>query len=783
MAAIPYHRRGRRVARGAGSVAGGGDFLSAYARVGRVWEPLGFFLLAVLIRALPYPSLLRGDGGLFFFGNDAYYHARRVAYSVLHFPAVLWRDPYMNFPEGGQAIWPPTVDWLAAGLVRVLFGADDPAGMEATLAWLPPILGGLTVAGVYVFVRAWDSRAAGCVAAAFLALLPAHIWYSQIGFFDHHVVTALVTLGLLVSAMAFLRLPSDRGARFGSTRVGCLGAFLAISLLVWPGCLLHVAVVEAALALRLVTSQSRDEAVVWALRSGCANVLALLLVFPFSAGNHWDLWGDTSPLVLSRFQPLFFGALALWSLGLGGWWRSTASAAPQRARLREGVALGFVGVAVLLLVAPEIGAGAGDAFGWFLKAEPFQAGVAESKALFRDGFRRPEELLTRLLYALPILLIAFGRKRRPLAAADWLFLGWTAVLAGATLFQLRFMNSFSVAFAILAAMTLVPIARSLLRSRTGRPALRVVGVAAALAVLATVYAPSMRTQWRHIENLAAWVAGEPVAPVYLARLQAVRSATAAWQRAHSAEAAGGLGAGDAPGYAVLAPWSAGHVLKYVGHRAVLHDNFGDDVAPENSALVRAFYSAANEREALQLLDGIDVRYVWVRDPGPERLHTANAYRLDNRLFRFRGSGKWVVGEGGVGAPRHVPALERHRLIFESVPLLGRREHQSPLYRIFEIVPGATLEGVTDPGTAVTLRLPLRSGNASDFEYQARAQGDHAGHFSFRVPYSTEATSAAVAATGAYRIEAGFLRAEIRVSEEAIRSGARIPVRLTPGQPG
>ena len=44
-------------------------------------------------------------------------------------------------------------------------------------------------------------------------------------------------------------------------------------------------------------------------------------------------------------------------------------------------------------------------------------------------------------------------------------------------------------------------------------------------------------------------------------------------------------------------------------------------------------------------------------------------------------------------------------------------------------------------------------------------------------------SAAVAATGAYRIEAGFLRAEIRVSEAAIRSGARIPVRLTPGQPG
>ena len=79
----------------------------------------GVFLLAFGLRALTVPTVLLGRDGAIFFGNDAYYHARRIWYSIVHFPDVLQRDPYMNFPEGGEPIWTPTLDWLTAAVLQL----------------------------------------------------------------------------------------------------------------------------------------------------------------------------------------------------------------------------------------------------------------------------------------------------------------------------------------------------------------------------------------------------------------------------------------------------------------------------------------------------------------------------------------------------------------------------------------------------------------------------------------------------------------------------------------
>ena len=59
------------------------------------------FGVALVIRLLSWHSVFQ-QGGVYPHGNDAYYHLRRIRYSVEHFPDFLRFDPLMNFPDGGQ---------------------------------------------------------------------------------------------------------------------------------------------------------------------------------------------------------------------------------------------------------------------------------------------------------------------------------------------------------------------------------------------------------------------------------------------------------------------------------------------------------------------------------------------------------------------------------------------------------------------------------------------------------------------------------------------------------
>jgi asparagine N-glycosylation enzyme membrane subunit Stt3 len=82
-------------------------------RVFRFLGPVGLFGLAFAVRALPRQRVFAGDDVLFF-GNDAFYHLRRIVYSVVRFPDLLDFDLYINYPHGAKPIWPPLFDWAVA---------------------------------------------------------------------------------------------------------------------------------------------------------------------------------------------------------------------------------------------------------------------------------------------------------------------------------------------------------------------------------------------------------------------------------------------------------------------------------------------------------------------------------------------------------------------------------------------------------------------------------------------------------------------------------------------
>lgn len=732
--------------------------------------------IAFAVRLLPWPVVF-GCDGVTAIEPDAYYHLRRILYSVVRFPELLARDPYVNFPHGGEPIWTPVLDWSLAALARLVTDGRDPASVERLVVWAPPVLGAATVWVLYALARRRFGAAVALLAGLLLALLPSHFWFSQLGFVDHHVAVALVTTFVLLAGLRLFETdPVGPGpTRQALVRAGATGVALGGAVLVWPGCLLHVGLFQAAAVLRLLACERRDAAVAWARLFAITHAVAAVVVLPLSAGHVWVRWGSASPVVLSNFQPLWFALGAASFVVLGAWWQR---AGLPETRVERGLAAALVGGAILggaMVLYPDFGAGIADALQWFLRAEAFQAVVGESTPLFwtPEGFERSlaEQMFTRLVYVFPLLLLAFGlaQRRRPGRAPEWLLLGWSAALFGATLLQHRFMNSFSVAYALLLAWGLIGL-HAWARARLPRRALFGAGAATLLAALVLLAAlPTLRFYGAYVGNIAAWRRGEPVVLHGWMRTQQVLVDVSRWLGEHTPETAGYLDARQQPEYAVLAPLRYGHVLRYVARRPVVQDNFGDDVTEHNLEHAVEYFAANDEERALGIASELGVRYVLAGGRGPNDVGDYAPTSVWARLVRpvVVSGPRW----GGAQAARAgAPPLLHHRLVYESDPPRGAPVGAPPLFLVYEIVPGARVVGRAAPGAPVGARLLLRTRTGRILELAADALADAAGRYELLLPYPNEPFSPAVEALGGYRLRSGAREADLFVPESAIRHG-------------
>jgi len=87
-------------------------------------------------------------------------------------------------------------------------------------------------------------------------------------------------------------------------------------------------------------------------------------------------------------------------------------------------------------------------------------------------------------------------------------------------------------------------------------------------------------------------------------------------------------------------------------------------------------------------------------------------------------------------------------------------------KVFERVPGATIEGTNGPpNSVVRLRVTIEPENGRSFDYRQRVETDEDGTFSTTVPYATEGyenwgpedgyTNASIRANGSYLLQTGF----------------------------
>jgi len=725
---------------------------------------LAFGALALAVRALPYPRVFL-DGSVIPFGNDAWYHLRRITYSVLHFPAVLSFDRYINYPEGAKPIWTPLFDWSVALLVRPFFVPGDLASVERIAVWVPPVLGALTVVLLFCLARRHFDLATASVSAALLCVLPAHFWYSQLGFVDHHAAVALVSAGLLAACMHFVSgdpAAAERGWRRGTLSTGLL---LGLALLVWPGSLLHVALAEVGLVVFVLTRPSRSAALSAARSFTCAQLLACFLVAPFAAGAEWPQWSAFSPLVLSRFQPWFFGVLALLALASALLWSRSALGNSPAARAASALGLGLSVLVLGLVFRPELSNGLSEAWTWLSRDEEFQLAVSESKPLLmqqgRFSLDRALSRLTGFVVLFPLIWLAAlaWARRRPDRAPLLLWLGWTLALAGATLAQRRFFNSFSLPFALLVGWGLCTAWRALPGLPRGAAGawLRAAFVLAALACLAPGWSSYAQGASALLHAGGEGVRVPPWLGARIAQLEMVR-----WLALRTPPTRGWLDPTQQPEYAVLAPWDLGHAIGYAGRRPTVVDNFGDDLGERNFALA-ARYWESDEPAASELLEAVGARYVVLTQAHvvthavlPESVTAALA-------LQPAPPADWP-------AASDPPALERHRLVYESRRWGSEPANSPPLYRVFEHVPGARIVGRATPGARIELSLPLRTGRPRELVYRARTRADADGRFSLRVPYATVDAPRGVRVDPHYTLRCAGIEAALVVPEAAVRAG-------------
>ncbi|HEY6843523.1 MAG TPA: STT3 domain-containing protein, partial [Thermoanaerobaculia bacterium] len=253
---------------------------------------IGVIAIGFALRLSVWPRVFAG-GRVYLDGPDGYYHLRRAAMTLEHWPLVPNVDPMINYPAGGVISWPPLFDGLLATLA-LPFRSDG--ALEIIGAFLPPVLGALQLIVLFMLVHSLRGRRAALAAVIVAAILPSVVRYTLLGNLDHDPV---FTLCLLVALLGLAR-----------ENIPLLAIAFACGILGWTGAIVAIVIVT------IVALATRRPSAAKALGIGAS--IAAVVVLPFVIASPWR--GAT----FEGLSWLHVGALAgagLIGCWFGGWRR------------------------------------------------------------------------------------------------------------------------------------------------------------------------------------------------------------------------------------------------------------------------------------------------------------------------------------------------------------------------------------------------------------------------------------------------------------------------------
>ncbi len=417
------------------------------------------FGISLYIRiALPHDQIFV-NGAVWFRETDAYYYMRNIEILVHNFPHYNTFDPYMLFPGGSGALSRPFFAWLVAGIILLVRGAAPSLqSMQAVAAYMPAVLGSLTIIPVYFIGKELFNRWAGVIAAALLVVLPGEFLHrSLLGFTDHHVAEVLFsTVAILFLIMAIKR-ARERDISFRhllnrdwSTITRPLiytllaGIFLGLYLLTWSGGLMFVFIIFIYLVIQFVVDHLRHKSIDYLCIIGTPLfIIALLMLLPLLARGSLDIMTGVS-LLIAILVPIVLSIIS--RLMAGRAWK------PFYYPL---VLLGLTGIGLGLLRAinPSL---LGSMLGNFSIFTPTGArltimevtGLLFPQGTFTFGMAWANFTTSFFISFIALVMLAFALVKER-SAHKTLFLVWNVVMLLAVLGQRRFGYYYAVNAALL----------------------------------------------------------------------------------------------------------------------------------------------------------------------------------------------------------------------------------------------------------------------------------------------------------------------------------------------
>ena len=157
---------------------------------------------------------------------------RLAEYIYANFPQYLKFDQLALYPDGMKIGYKPLLAYLIASLSKI-----TSVDIELVGAFLPPIVGSLTVIPVYFLGKVVFNKYVGLLGALIFVLLPGEFLHrSLLGYPDHHFLEAILSLLTILFLVRY-----DKG--FGYRWSVFSGVSLGLYLMNWFGAYLLVAII------------------------------------------------------------------------------------------------------------------------------------------------------------------------------------------------------------------------------------------------------------------------------------------------------------------------------------------------------------------------------------------------------------------------------------------------------------------------------------------------------------------------------------------------------------
>ena len=298
---------------------------------------------------LPYDHIFVNNESVWFRETDAYYYMRNIETLVHNFPHFNLFDPYQLYPGGGPGLLRPFFAWLCAAIILIVKGgAATLHTMEVVAAYMPAILGTLTLIPVYFIGKQLFNRWVGVIAAALVVIIPSEFLHrSLLGFTDHHVAEALFSTVCMLFLIMAIKRAREREISFAhilsrdwsTVRKPLVytllaGIFLGIYLLTWIGGLVVIFVILAYLVIQFIVDHLRRKSTDYLCIIGTpVFLIAFLMVLPVLGKESLDtIYRVSMPIaivapialsIISRlmagraWKPVYYPLTMLGLVGIG----------------------------------------------------------------------------------------------------------------------------------------------------------------------------------------------------------------------------------------------------------------------------------------------------------------------------------------------------------------------------------------------------------------------------------------------------------------------------------